>query len=236
MSNIPIAKCVSECVGTAVLVFMGCGVAELTGGDIVCTSLAFALSVVAVASTFGGISGGHLNPAVTLGYVVAGQIDPMDFAYYIIAQAAGAFGGAALLLPVLKCTNHGLGYIGSNFYGKYTYYNTECWGAIIVEIILTFLFVYFFLQISCDKSRDDEMKGLLIGLSLFIVHIIGIRLTGTSVNPWRSFAPAVYKMHAAIKRVWVFLIFPFVGGALAGIIYKVFGSPGSNTSISNKTQ
>jgi len=236
MSNIPVAKCVSECVGTAVLVFMGCGVAELTGGDIICTSLAFALSVVAVAYSFGGISGNHLNPAVTLGYVVAGQIDAMDFAYYVIAQCAGAFGGAALLLPVLKCTNHGLGYIGSNFYGKYTYFNTECWGAIIVEIILTFLFVYLFLQISLDRSKDDEIKGLLIALSLFIVHIIGIRLTGTSVNPWRSFAPAVYKMHAAIKRVWVFLIFPFVGGALAGLIYKVFGSPGGKDSISNKTQ
>jgi len=236
MSNIPVAKCVSECVGTAILVFMGCGVAELTGADIVCTSLAFALSVVAVAYSFGGISGGHLNPAVTLGYVVAGQIDVMDFAYYVIAQCAGAFGGAALLLPVLKCTNHGLGYIGSNFYGKYTYFNTECWGAIIVEIILTFLFVYLFLQISLDRSKDDEIKGLLIALSLFIVHIIGIRLTGTSVNPWRSFAPAVYKMHAAIKRVWVFLIFPFVGGALAGLIYKVFGSPGGKDSISNKTQ
>ena len=236
MSNIPVAKCVSECVGTAVLVFMGCGVAELTGGDIICTSLAFALSVVAVAYSFGGISGNHLNPAVTLGYVVAGQIDAMDFAYYVIAQCAGAFGGAALLLPVLKCTNHGLGYIGSNFYGKYTYFNTECWGAIIVEIILTFLFVYLFLQISLDRSKDDEIKGLLIALSLFMVHIIGIRLTGTSVNPWRSFAPAVYKMHAAIKRVWVFLIFPFVGGALAGLIYKVFGSPGGKDSISNKTQ
>ena len=229
MSSIPIAKCVSECVGTAVLVFMGCGVIELTGSDIICTSLAFALSMVAVAYSFGEISGFHLNPAVSLGCLICGQLEVMEFAYYIIAQCAGAFGGAALLLPLLKSTNHGLGYIGSNFYGKYTYFNTECWGAILIEIILTFLYVYLFIQISQDKSKSD-IKGLLIGLSLFMIHLMGIRLTGTSLNPWRSFAPAVYKMHAAIKRVWVFLIFPFVGGAIAGVIFKLFGNKSSSSN------
>jgi aquaporin Z len=229
MSSIPVAKCVSECIGTAVLVFMGCGVIELTGSDIICTSLAFALSMVAVAYSFGEISGFHLNPAVSLGCLICGQLEVMEFAYYIIAQCAGAFGGAALLLPLLKSTNHGLGYIGSNFYGKYTYFNTECWGAILIEIILTFLYVYLFIQISQDKSKSD-IKGLLIGLSLFMIHLMGIRLTGTSLNPWRSFAPAVYKMHAAIKRVWVFLIFPFVGGAIAGVIFKLFGNKSSSSN------
>jgi aquaporin Z len=232
MSSLPVAKCVSECLGTAILVFMGCGVIELTGSDIVCTSLAFALSVVGVAYSFGEISGFHLNPAVSLGYVICGQMDVMDFAYYVIAQCAGAFGGAALLLPLLKCTNHKLGYIGSNFYGKYTYFNTECWGAILIEIILTFIFVYLFIQISQDKSKSD-IKGLLIGLTLFLLHLLGIRLTGTSLNPWRSLAPAVYKMHAAIKRVWVFLIFPFVGGAIAGLLYKLFGNKSSSSSNSD---
>ena len=94
------------------------------------------------------------------------------------------------------------------------------------------MFVYLFIQISQDKSKSD-IKGLLIGLTLFLLHLMGIRLTGTSLNPWRSFAPAVYKMHAAIKRVWVFLIFPFVGGAIAGILYKLFGNKSSSNNDGN---
>ena len=211
-------KYVSEFIGTCVLVLIGCGVAVLTG-NVVATSLAFGLSVVAMAYSVGSISGGHFNPAITTGMLINKRIKGREACYYIISQVLGALAGSLLLFIFLKCSNlHSIHSMGANGYGTASAIGLNCLGALIVEVVLTFVFVLTALFASADKN--NKLAGLVIGLALVLVHLIGISLTGTSVNPARSLSAAIFQAGDALAQVWVFIVAPIVGAILAGYTYK----------------
>lgn len=211
-------KYVSEFIGTCVLVLVGCGVAVLTG-NVVATSLAFGLSVVAMAYSVGTISGGHFNPAITTGMLIDKRIKGREAGFYILSQILGALAGSLLLFIFLKCSNlHSIHSMGANGYGTASSIGLNCFGAIITEIVLTFVFVFTALFASADKT--NKLAGLIIGLTLVLVHLIGISLTGTSVNPARSLSAAIFQAGDALAQVWVFIVAPIVGAILAGYTYK----------------
>ena len=228
MDSGKVSKLISEAIGTTLLVFMGCGVLVLDGG-VLTVSLAFGSVMCLCYYTFSQSSGCHLNPMLSLAFFIAGSLEVMDFVVYIIGQLIGCLVGAALLIPVLKSTDLGMQYLGSNFYGKKTPADTKLFGAIYVETILSLIFAYSVLCIY-NNGQLKKIAGFLAGLMLTFVHLLGTRLTYTSVNPFRSFGPAIFKCGDAIKKVWVFLVFPLVGGAVAGILYKLFGSKGSSSN------
>ncbi|MBO4854984.1 aquaporin [Candidatus Saccharibacteria bacterium] len=213
-------KYIAECIGTAILVLFGCGVAVITGGDIVPTALAFGLAIVAAAYAIGDISGCHVNPAVSLAMLLNKKLSGKQFCGYVIAQIIGALCGSLLLWVVLALCGvdkavSGLGanaFIVDNAGGM--------WASILVEVILTFVFVYTILGVTSDKNKA-HMAGLVIGLTLTFVHLLGIGWTGTSVNPARSLAPALLLGGKALTQVWVFILAPLVGGALAACTYKL---------------
>ena len=211
-------KYVSEFIGTCVLVLIGCGVAVLTG-NVVATSLAFGLSVVAMAYSVGTISGGHFNPAITTGMLIDKRIKGREACYYIISQVLGALFGSLLLFIFLKCSNlHSVGAMGANGYGTASAIGLSCLGAIIAEVVLTFVFVITALFATSEKN--NKLAGLIIGLALVLVHLIGINLTGTSVNPARSLSAAVFQAGDALAQVWVFIVAPTIGAIIAGYTYK----------------
>jgi aquaporin Z len=211
-------KYICELIGTCVLVLVGCGVAVLTG-DIVATAFAFGLSVVAMAYSVGTISGGHFNPAITTGMLINKRIKGREACYYIISQILGALCGSLLLFIFLKCSNlHSIGSMGANGYGTASSVGLNCLGAILVEIVLTFIFVFTALFASADKN--NKASGLIIGLALVLVHLIGISLTGTSVNPARSLSAAIFQAGDALAQVWVFIVAPTIGAIIAGYTYK----------------
>ena len=211
-------KYISEFIGTCVLVFVGCGTAVLTG-NVVATSLAFGLSVVAMAYSVGTVSGGHFNPAITTGMLIDKRIKGKEACFYIISQILGALAGSLLLFIFLKCSNlHSIGSMGANGYGTASSIGLNCLGAIITEVILTFIFVFTALFASADKN--NKLAGLIIGLTLVLVHLIGISLTGTSVNPARSLSAAIFQAGQALEQVWVFILAPTVGAIIAGCTYK----------------
>ncbi|MBQ6539350.1 MAG: MIP family channel protein [Bacilli bacterium] len=211
-------KYISEAIGTGVLVLIGCGVAVLSSGDLVATALAFGLAIVAMAYSVGAISGGHFNPAVTLGQFINKKISGSDAIFYVIAQIIGAFIGAGLLYVIFTSCSVGVGNLGANGFGSASGTDITLAGAILVEVILTFIFVLTVLFAANEK--DNKFAGLVIGLALVLVHLIGIKLTGTSVNPARSLAPAAILGGTAFKQVWVFLLAPLIGAAIAGFSYK----------------
>ncbi len=208
-------KYVAEFVGTFVLVLVGCGVAVVTEANIVATALAFGLSIVAMAYSIGNISGCHVNPAVSLGFLLTGQMKLKDFIWYVVAQVLGALAGAAILGVLLNSFNN----LGSNGYGAEGMLATNMWIALLVEIILTFIFVTAILGVTSKKDYKN-IAGIVIGLTLVLVHLIGISFTGTSVNPARSFGPALLQCGEALTQVWVFILAPLIGGALASLFYK----------------
>ena len=208
-------KDVAEFVGTFVLVLVGCGVAVVTEANIVATALAFGLSIVAMAYSIGNISGCHVNPAVSLGFLLTGQMKLKDFIWYVVAQVLGALAGAAILGVLLNSFNN----LGSNGYGAEGMLATNMWIALLVEIILTFIFVTAILGVTSKKDYKN-IAGIVIGLTLVLVHLIGISFTGTSVNPARSFGPALLQCGEALTQVWVFILAPLIGGALASLFYK----------------
>ena len=210
-------KYVSEFVGTLVLVLIGCGTAVVTKGNLVATSFAFGLSVMAMAYSVGSVSGGHFNPAITLGMLIDKRIKVGEALKYMLAQVVGAIVGSVILYAILSGSNLADAGLGANGYGDASVAHIGLLAALIVEIILTFIFVYTAMCVSKDK--DFKGAGLIIGLTLTLVHLIGINLTGTSVNPARSLAPAILLMGTAIKQVWVFIVGPFVGACLAGFMY-----------------
>ena len=212
-------KYICECIGTAVLVLMGCGTAVITGGDIVATSLAFGLSIIAMAYVIGNISGCHVNPAVSLAMFINRKMELKDFICYIISQIVGAFVGAGLLYYILASTETGVVGLGTNGFGTSSAVNLNMIAAFIVEVILTFIFVYTILGVTSDDKKSS-VAGIVIGLTLAFVHLIGIKLTGTSVNPARSLAPAIFLGGEALRQIWVFILAPLVGGVLAAYIYK----------------
>ncbi len=211
-------KYILECIGTAVLVLFGCGTAVLTG-EIVATSLSFGLAIVAMAYVIGPVTGCHVNPAVSLAMLLTGKMKSKDFVGYVVAQVLGAIIGAGVLYAVLKSSSLGVANLGTNGFGEASSVGLGLFGAILVEIILTFVFIYTILGVTNDESKGN-VAGLVIGLTLCFVHLIGIRLTGTSVNPARSFGPAIFAGGEALKQVWVFVAAPLLGSVLASFTYQ----------------
>lgn len=212
-------KYIAEFLGTLVLVLFGTGIAVVSGGDLVATSLAFGLAIVAEAYVIGNISGCHVNPAVSLAMLISKKLTAKDFLWYVTAQVLGAIAGTAILFFILSNTNLGTSALGANFYGELSANNISLVGAIMTEIVLTFVFIYTILGVTSDDSKSS-IAGLVIGLTLTFVHLIGIPLTGTSVNPARSLAPAIFLGGEAIRQIWVFILAPLVGGALSALVFK----------------
>lgn len=222
-------KYFAEAIGTAVLVILGCGTAMLVGcdaaagGGYILTALAFGLTIVAMAYSIGNISGCHINPAVSLGVYLSGGMNAKEFVKYIISQCIGAFCGALVLWAIfgLGGVKDMTGGFGSNGLGGV---NGSVLAGLLVEIVLTFIFVIAILGVTSKKAGHGSFAGLVIGLTLVVVHILGIGLTGTSVNPARSFGPALVALFNGnadpIKCLWVFIAGPMVGAALAAVVYK----------------
>lgn len=230
MSNNQIKKYVAEAIGTCVLVMFGCGTAMITGclgAGYLTTAFAFGLSIVAMAYSIGNISGCHINPAVSFAMLVRGKLSLNDFIGYVCAQFAGAFVGTGLLALIWK-----LGDMkdltktyGSNGVGGL---DESIIAGLLVEIILTFVFILVILGVTSEKFKHGSFAGLVIGLSLTFVHILGIGLTGTSVNPARSFGPALFALFSGetdpIKYLFIFIIGPMVGAFLAAMCYDFLES------------
>lgn len=216
-------KYVAEFIGTCVLVVFGCGTAMTVGcaSDAGCgyilTALAFGLVIVAMAYSIGNVSGCHINPAVSIAMLVAKKMTAADFIGYVIAQFLGGIAGAGILKAVFT-----MGGLTDKTAGLGA--NALCGGSVgatvLVEIILTFVFVLAIMGVT-SKKEFNGVCGLVIGLTLTLVHIFGIGLTGTSVNPARSFGPALFAGGDAVKCVWVFIVAPLIGGVLAAIVYNL---------------
>ena len=220
-------KYVCEFIGTLVLVLFGCGSAAISGGatgilGILGISMAFGLSIVAMAYVIGNVSGCHINPAVSLAMAIDKRLSWKDFAFYCIAQVLGALAGIGILYGIIASVGVPLSEItslGQNGFGTESAIGINVWGALVTEVVLTFVFIYTILGVTADEKKAS-VAGIVIGLTLAFVHIFGIPLTGTSVNPARSLAPAIFVLGDAIKQVWVFIVAPFVGAALAAVAYK----------------
>lgn len=210
-------KYLAEFIGTLVLVVFACGAAIVTGcstdniAAYLTTALAFGLVIVAMAYSIGNISGCHINPAVSIAMLCSGKMSFKDFVGYVVAQFAGAIAGAGILAYIFG-TEGG--------FGTNSLYEGDVLKSLIIEIILTFVFVLAILGVT-SKIKNGAVSGIVIGLSLTLVHILGIGLTGTSVNPARSFGPALIKGGEALSCVWVFIVAPLVGGILAALVYRL---------------
>ncbi len=211
-------KYLAEFIGTLTLVLFGTGVAVLSG-NLVATSLAFGLAIVACAYVIGDISGCHVNPAVSLSMLLSKKMTVKDFIGYVAAQVLGAFAGSLLLYFILKNSNVGVLNLGANGYSALSATNISMWAALVTEIILTCIFVYTILGVTSDDKKSN-VAGIVIGLTLMFVHLLGINLTGTSVNPARSLAPAVILGGTSLSQVWVFIVGPFIGSVIATLLFK----------------
>ncbi len=220
-------KFFAEFIGTFWLVLGGCGTAIFAGGSVGFhgVALAFGLTVVAMAYGLGHISGAHLNPAVSVGALVAGRMPFKDFISYIVAQVLGAIVAAALLAFIYKSTGNALGTFAANGYGDFfkdatNYLQCSTGAAFATEAVLTFIFLLVILG-STDDRAPKGFAGLAIGLTLTLIHLISIPLTNTSVNPARSISQAIFSENAlALPQLWLFIVAPVVGALLAGIVYK----------------
>jgi len=211
-----IKKFFAEFIGTFVLVLFACGTATVVGctaepnAAYLLTALAFGLVIVAMAYSIGNVSGCHINPAVSIGVLISGGMTVSEFIVYIIAQFAGATAGAAVLGALVGFDTS----LGAN-----ALYDGNVIKSLVIECILTFVFVLAILGVT-SKKKYEKCAGLVIGFTLTLVHIFGIYFTGTSVNPARSFGPALFKGGEALSSYWVFLVAPLVGGALAAVVFK----------------
>ncbi|MCC8191656.1 MAG: MIP family channel protein [Ruminococcus sp.] len=212
-------KYLAEFIGTCVLVTFGCGTAVAVGcssengSGYILTALAFGLVIVAMAYSIGNISGCHINPAVSLAMLIRGQLSVTDFIGYIVAQCAGSALGC-VILGIVFGFNCGF---GANQV-QAGWENGDVGRALVVEIVLTFVFVIAIVGVT-SKTENTAVTGIVIGLTLTLVHILGIALTGTSVNPARSLMPAIFAGGDALSQLWVFIVGPLVGGALAALVY-----------------
>ena len=224
-----IRKYAAEFIGTMVLVVMGCGTAMLVGcdavngGGYILTALAFGLVIVGMAYCVGNISGCHINPAVSLGVLISGGMSVKDFICYVVSQCLGSIAGTGILSLIFTLGNveDKTGGFGSNGLAGV---NGSAVAGLIVEIVLTCIFVLTIIGVTSKKAGHGSFGGLVIGLTLTLVHILGIGLTGTSVNPARSLGPAIFAGGDALSSLWVFIVGPFVGAALAAVIYKLLES------------
>ena len=218
-------KGIAECIGTFVLVFAACGVAAFTGGEPIETSLAFGLVIVAMAYSIGRVSGCHINPAVSLACLLHKRMTLKEFFMYVGAQLVGGFVGGVAIFGIAKL-------------GGITLWGNACnavpaadvggyISAILAEVVLTAIFTYVILNVTDAKDNGAGKKaGLIIGLTLTFVHLIGINITGTSVNPARSLATALASLiyegsFTALSQVWVFIVAPMAGAALAALLFKL---------------
>ncbi len=219
-----IKKYVAELIGTFVLVTFGCGTAVAVGCNAdagtgyLLTALAFGLSIVAMAYSIGNISGCHVNPAVSLAMLMRRKLSALDFLGYIIAQCAGAACGCLVLAFVF---GFDCGF-GANQVQE-TWENGSELGAFVVEVVLTFVFVLAVCGATA-KAKNAAVAGVVIGLTLTLVHILGIAITGTSVNPARSLMPALFAGGVALEQLWIFILAPLVGGACAALVYTFIES------------
>ncbi|MDR2084630.1 MAG: MIP family channel protein [Bacteroidales bacterium] len=218
-------KYIAEMIGTMVLVLMGCGSAIFNGGvgttaQVLTVAFAFGLSVVAMAYAIGGISGCHINPAITLGALITGRISGKDAGMYMIFQVIGAILGSAILFLLVKTgAKPEMAYATTT--GANSVANTaSIWMALIAEIVFTFVFVLVVLGVTDKKLGNSSLAGLAIGLTLVLVHIVCIPITGTSVNPARSIGPAIFAGGVALKQLWIFIVAPFIGAALSAYTWK----------------
>ena len=224
-------KYLAEFIGTMVLVTLGCGTAMLVGcnavlgGGYILTALAFGLVIVAMAYSVGNISGCHINPAVSLGVLLTGGMTIKDFILYICAQVLGAVAGSGLLglIFMLGDVEDKTGGMGTNGLAGV---NDNPFAGLLVEIVLTFVFVFAILGVTSKKANHGSFGGLVIGFTLVLVHIFGIGLTGTSVTPARSIGPALMNdlfnnSNDAIVALWVFILGPMLGAALAAFIWRI---------------
>ncbi len=214
-------------IGTFVLTLLGCGTAMFLGcatpAGVVGTAVAFGLSVVAMAYTIGGISGCHINPAITLGVALSGRMTWKEACGYWCGQFVGAIIAGAVLLALTNIVTPGAEGIAENMGGLGTNGVANAggvWGAFLVEVIATFIFVLVVLGTTDSKLGAGNLAGLAIGLTLILIHLVCINLTGTSVNPARSFGPAIFAGGAAWADVWVFILAPLCGGAIAALCWK----------------
>ena len=218
-------KYVAEFFGTFTLVLVGCGTAMTVGCDsangcgYILTAFAFGLVIVGMAYCVGNISGCHINPAVSLGCLISGRMSPKDFLFYCISQVIGALAGSAVLMCIFSLGNveDKTGGLGSNGLAGVN----DSWAAgLLVEIFLTFIFVFVILGVTDEKFKHGSFAGVVIGFALVMVHILGIGLTGTSVNPARSIGPAILSGGDALNCLWVFIVGPFLGAAMAAFVYR----------------
>ncbi len=207
-------KYIAEAIGTAVLVLLGCGSAVF-GGTTLSIAFAFGLSVVAMAYTIGGTSGCHINPAITLGVYLSGRMSIKDAVGYWVGQVVGGIVGAAVLYWLVGMTGFQMG--GANLANAGN--GVTLGGAFFTEIIATFIFVLVVLGTTDSKVGAGNFAGLAIGLSLVLIHIVCIPLTGTSVNPARSIGPALFVGGEALKQLWVYICAPLIGGCLSAVVW-----------------
>lgn len=219
-------KYIAEMIGTMVLVLMGCGSAVFAGSvagtvgagvGTIGVALAFGLSVVAMAYAIGGVSGCHINPAITLGVFLSGRMSGKDACLYMVFQVIGAIIGSAVLYALVSTGAHG----GPTSTGANSFADGMMLQAFIAEAVFTFIFVLVVLGATDEKRGAGNLAGLAIGLTLVLVHIVCIPITGTSVNPARSIGPAIFEGGAALSQLWLFIVAPFVGAALSAGVWKL---------------
>ena len=224
-------KLVAEFIGTFWLVLGGCGSAVLAaafpevGIGLVGVSLAFGLTVLTIAYSLGHISGAHLNPAVSIGLWAGGRFSSKDLFPYIAAQVLGGLLAAGVLYVIATGNGSAIGNFAANGYGEHSPGKYDLGAALVCEIVMTFMFLIVILG-ATDKKAPAGFAGLAIGLALTLIHLISIPVTNTSVNPARSISQAVFVGGWAIEQLWLFILAPIVGAALAGLVYKYLGGKG----------
>ncbi|GAB6121278.1 MIP family channel protein [Dysgonomonas termitidis] len=213
-------KYLAEMIGTMVLVLMGCGAAVFAGTGQPFASVgtlgvafAFGLAVLAMVYTIGKVSGCHINPAITLGLLLSKKISAKDAGLYMIFQVIGAIVGSAILYVLAKDSGSTTTLTGANGY-------TDLLPAFVAETVFTFIFVLVVLGVT-SKGANNQFAGVAIGLTLVLVHIVCIPITGTSVNPARSIGPAIFQGAEALSQLWLFIVAPFLGAAISAVVWKV---------------
>lgn len=224
------SKYIAELLGTMVLVLMGCGSAVIAGADgttgvgLLGISFAFGLSVVSMAYAIGPISGCHINPAISVAMTVAGKLSVKDLAGYVVSQIIGAIIGAGILYLIISnkagFTDIGAWGLGSNGFGTGYLGEYSLVAAFVAETVFTFIFLLVIFGSTSGQNTNGGFAGLAIGLSLVLIHIVGIKVTGVSVNPARSIGPAIFAGGEALAQLWLFIVAPVVGGILAAVVWK----------------
>ena len=222
-------KYLAEFIGTFWLVLGGCGSAMLAAGfpgvgiGLLGVSLAFGLTVLTIAYSFGHISGAHLNPAVTIGLWMGGRIEAKEILPYIISQVAGGLAAAAVLYYIVTGNGSAIGDFAANGYGDHSPGKYSMTAAIVTEFVMTFIFLLVILG-ATDAKAPAGFAGIAIGLALTLIHLISIPVTNTSVNPARSISQAVFEGDWALSQLWVFIVVPIAGAAFAGLVHRYFKS------------